>query len=165
MLKEFIKKTIQGRTEEKEKIFSILEKIFLFKELNWLELKKIETIIHERSYMPGEVIFNEGDSSEGMYVIKDGAVDVVRGTPTKEVKLGSLKSGDFFGEVSLLDEFPRSATVKATEKTEVLGFFRPDLLGLISREPRIGSKILLSLAKMMGERLRRGTTEEIEEVI
>ncbi|MEK6645465.1 MAG: cyclic nucleotide-binding domain-containing protein [Candidatus Firestonebacteria bacterium] len=160
MFKMLISRIFQGK--DADSTYAILKNISIFKDLTWIELKKLETIIHERTYAPEEVIFYEGEPGAGMYIIKKGAVAIIKKSESKETKIGQLKDGEFFGELSLLDEFSRSATAKAIEKTEILGFFRPDLLGLIKRDPKLGSKILLVLAKMIGERLRITTTEKVK---
>ena len=71
----------------------------------------------------------------------------------------SLKSGDFFGELALLDEEPRSASAVSTQPSTLIGFFRTDLLTLMKRSPELGNKILLNLSRVLGERLRRTNQE------
>jgi CRP-like cAMP-binding protein len=71
--------------------------------------------------------------------------------------LAQLQQGDFFGEFSLLDGGERSATAIATDHTTLLGFFRPDLFSLMDRNPRMGNKLLLALAKVVVARLRKTT--------
>ena len=65
-----------------------------------------------------------------------------------------LKEGNFFGELTLLDEKSRSAAAVSRENSVILGFFRPDLLDLLKRKPSFGIKILLNLASIIGDRLR-----------
>jgi CRP-like cAMP-binding protein len=66
-----------------------------------------------------------------------------------------LCSGDFFGELALLDEEPRSAMAEAQEPSKLIGFFRTDLLTLMHRSPELGNKILINLSRVLGERLRQ----------
>ncbi len=66
-----------------------------------------------KKFADGQVIFHQGDASGDMYVIRDGAVTVSRTEDGTETVLATLKAGDFFGEMSLFDGKPRSATVKA----------------------------------------------------
>ncbi|MCK4448175.1 MAG: cyclic nucleotide-binding domain-containing protein, partial [Candidatus Marinimicrobia bacterium] len=63
--------------------------------------------------------------------------------------------GDFFGELSLLDEEVRSASAIAKDHSTLLGFLRPDLFSLLERNPELGNKILLNLARVIGARLRK----------
>jgi CRP-like cAMP-binding protein len=156
---QIIKNKIFG---EKSEIVKILEKIPIFEGLNDLELKKIEIITHERSYLPNEVIFHEKEPGAGMYIIKRGSVRLTKKTETKEIEVVVLKEKEFFGELALLDESPRSATATAIGKTEVLGFYRPDFLTLLQREPKLGSKVLLKLAQILAARLRYTTETSVK---
>jgi len=65
-----------------------------------------------------------------------------------------LTDGDFFGELALLDDSPRSASAQCTKDTDVIVLFRQDLFNLIDRSPVLGTKILLEMSKLIGERLK-----------
>lgn len=158
---EFIKSKI---IVKKSDVVKILEKIPIFEGLNTLELKKIEIITHERSYLPNEVVFHEKEPGVGMYIIKSGSIKLTKKHGDKEVEVTVLKDKEFFGELALLDESPRSATAAAAVKTEVLGFFRPDFLALLQREPKLGSKVLLKLAQILAGRLRYTTEVSVKGV-
>lgn len=96
-----------------------------------------------------------------MYIIVRGTVDIVCG-PGRHI-LAELHDGDFFGELALIDESPRSATAVTTMPGELLFFFKPELLDLINRNPKLGGKILFKLAWTIGERLK-STNEQIREL-
>ena len=68
--------------------------------------------------------------------------------------LAELNEGDFFGELALLDDSPRSATAVSKTPCKILCFFKPELLDIINRNPKLGSKILFKLAWTIGERLK-----------
>ncbi|GIS54403.1 hypothetical protein Ct9H90mP29_14450 [bacterium] len=93
-----------------------------------------------------------------MYVILDGAVEIK--DPESGTIFASLETGDFFGELALLDEEPRSASAHAIQPSRLIGFFRTDLLTLMKIYPELGNKIMLNLARVLGERLRK-TNEEL----
>ena len=80
------------------------------------------------------------------------------------MNIAELGEGEFFGEMALLEDYPRSAQATAVVKTEVLGIFRPDLFDLIERNPRLGSKILMKLSQRLAHRLRRMTDIKLKEV-
>lgn len=144
-----------------EDIFNILKNVPIFSDLNPKELSEVEKIIHRREYKKGEPIFRMGDPGLGMYIIVNGSVNIVEEKEGESATtLVELKDGAFFGDLALLDESPRSASAIASEKCEILGFFRPDFLDLLYRKPRLGIKILFSLSKVIGERLRR-TNEQL----
>jgi CRP/FNR family cyclic AMP-dependent transcriptional regulator len=138
-------------------IISVLRTVPIFQGLAFSELKKIEIIVHERTFMPDEVIFHEKQPGVGMYIIKMGRVRLAKTINEKKVKIAELKENEFFGEMSLLEDYPRSAEATAVERTEVLGIFRPDLFDLIASNPRLGSKILLGLSQRLASRLRETT--------
>lgn len=155
--------TIKNKlTIEKSEVIAILEKIPIFEGLTNLELRKIEIITHERSYLPNEVVFHEKEPGVGMYIIKYGSIKLTKKSGTREIEVTVLKDKEFFGELALLDESPRSATAIAAVKTEVLGFFRPDFLSLLQREPKLGSKVLLKLAQILAGRLRHTTEASVK---
>lgn len=132
-----------------------LKAVPLFSELRPRELKKVLRLLHGRTYLANEVVFREGEPGAGMFIIKRGAVDVVIRMPDGgERVLAHLGERAFFGEMALLEEAPRSATAVAKEKTELLGFFQPDLESLIERDAELGSKICWNLARLMASRIR-----------
>ncbi|OGW37240.1 MAG: hypothetical protein A2Y97_11655 [Nitrospirae bacterium RBG_13_39_12] len=146
--------------KETDSIDNILLKIPIFQDITNRELKRIKRILHQREYKKNEVIFNQGDIGLGMYIIVEGIVEIVCG-PERQA-LAELKSGDFFGELALLDESPRSATAVTKAPCEMLCFFKPELLDLVKRDPKLGGKILFKLAWTIGERLKR-TNEQVKE--
>jgi CRP-like cAMP-binding protein len=152
------------RGDEHEPILSILRKIPVFADLKPREIREFERILHRREFKKGEIVFHEGEPGVGMYIIYRGCVGVYKNRPDGgEELLAELREGEFFGEMALLDESPRSATARALEPSIILGLFQPDLFDLIERKPKLGNKILLNLAHIIGERLRR-TNEELEQL-
>jgi CRP/FNR family cyclic AMP-dependent transcriptional regulator len=144
----FKEKKTQGNSAQ-----DILMKVPLFENLSRREINRTEQLLHRREYQQNEVIFSQGDPGLGMYIILGGTVEIVS-EPSREV-LARLEEGDFFGELALLDESPRSATAIAVTPCRMLCFFHPDLLDLIRRDPGLGVKILFRLAGVIGERLRK----------
>ena len=143
--------------KEEENIYTVLKKIPIFKDLSKKELRAIERILHKRTYKPDEVIFREGDPGVGMYIIEQGHVNIILGK--EEKLLAVLSNGEFFGEIALLSETPRTATALAAIETHLLGFFQSDLFGLLETNPRMGNKILHRLAQMIADRLRFSNLE------
>lgn len=100
-----------------------------------------------KMYASGEVIFREGDQGEVMYVIQAGKVSIVKNTPTGDLILATLDSGDIFGEMALFDKMPRSATAKATGSARVLSIDKKKLFATISRDPTLVFKMLETMSK------------------
>lgn len=131
-----------------------LRAVPLFADLKGSELKRLLRIMHERTYQPGEVIFREGDPGAGMYIIKRGVVSIVIRVAGGEREIAKLTDRQFFGEMALLEDAPRSASSVAADRTELIGFFEPDLETLLERDAKLGSKVLWNLAKLMATRVR-----------
>jgi len=139
----------------------VLSSVPIFSDLDGKELIEVEKIVHRRKYKKGEPIFRMGDPGLGMYIIVEGAVEIIEELEDEDCKhLVDLEKGAFFGDLALLDEAPRSASAIAKVDCDIIGFFRPDLLDLLYRKPHLGIKILWSLAKVIGERLRK-TNEQL----
>jgi CRP-like cAMP-binding protein len=147
---------------QRESIFSTLRKVPLFKGMSKSELNEFDRIIHRRKYKEQETIFYEGEPGVGMYIVQEGSIGIYKNTSASEKEeLARLSAGEFFGELALLDETPRSANAVALEDAKILGLFLPDLLDLIDRKPRLGNKFLFHLAMLIGERLKH-TNDELQ---
>jgi CRP/FNR family transcriptional regulator, cyclic AMP receptor protein len=145
-------------------IEEMLSKIPVFENLKARELRQVAGIVHRRQYVAGEYVFFQNDPGLGMYVIEQGEVSVgLVGNDGSKKELALLKDGDFFGELSLLDESPRSASVIAVTDANLTGFFRPDLFEIMEKSPGTGLKIVLKVAEMIGERLRN-TNQELSKI-
>lgn len=139
----------------------VLSTVPIFSDLDNKELVEVEKIVHRRKYKKGEPIFRMGDPGLGMYIIVEGAVEIVEELENEERKhLADLNAGAFFGDLALLDEAPRSASALTKTDCDIIGFFRPDLVDLLYRKPHLGIKILWALARVIGERLRN-TNEQL----
>jgi len=143
------------KKKKEDDIFAILKQVPIFSDLKPRELIEVEKIVHRRSYKKNETIIHAGDPGLGMYIIIKGSVEIIEeDEKTGKRSLANLSDGSFFGDMALLDEDPRSASAIALVDCEIMGFFRPDFLDLIYRKPKLGIKVLLALAKVIGERLR-----------
>src|SRR5215467_15167475 len=139
----------------KDSLAETLQNIPLFQELSPKELRIVETLVHVRTYNAGEPVFVETEPGAGMYIIRTGRVDIVlQYRSENRVILAELEAGDFFGEMALLGDTSRSASAVARDRSELIGFFHPDLVEIINIHPEVGAKISLGLAKTLAERLR-----------
>ena len=149
------------RQKKDDEIRDILKKVPIFDGLGKRDLERIERILHRRQYQQDESIFLQGQPGLGMYIIEEGTVEIVSG-PGRH-RLAELHTGEFFGELALLDDSPRTATAIARTYCKLLCLFQPDLLDLLDRNTRLGVKILFRLAGTIGERLKR-TNESLTEI-
>jgi CRP-like cAMP-binding protein len=110
--------------------------------------------MHERRYLPQEIVFDEGEEGQALYLVMSGHVRISR-THLGESQLEiELAPGSFFGDMALLDSSPRSAQARAIDECELAVFFRDDFLNLMETDTVIGYKISLALARHIGKRLR-----------
>jgi CRP-like cAMP-binding protein len=133
----------------------ILSKVPAFSGLSARELKEVAAIVHKREYRAGEPVFAQGDPGLGMYIIQEGEVSIsISGKEDGDRELAILNDGDFFGELALIDESPRSANARCKTDCILIGFFRPDLFELIEKKNQLGIKIIFKLAEIVSQRLR-----------
>jgi len=136
-----------------------LERLSLFVDLNRREMKIVDGFMHERNYLKNEVIFDEGEEGQAIYFIRSGRVLICRQGQT-EKPIATLERGNFFGELALLDDAPRSAQARAAENCTLAVYFRGDFLNLMHSHALIASKIALQLARHLGARLRSAVHSE-----
>lgn len=141
-------------------LIPILQKISIFEGLNNKELNFVARILHQRHYHPKELIFREGEAGNGMYIIHHGTVVIY--SEESQTEYAKLTEGLFFGELSLVDGAPRSASAKCSRDTELFGLFKPDLFKIIDQNPKAGTKILLNLSKVLSERLRNTSAQWLD---
>jgi len=123
-----------------------LLKVPLFRDLNKKALSRLEKIARERAFGAGDVIVKEGDEGVGFFLITSGQVAVTK----DHTELSRLGAGDFFGEMALLDNFRRSATVQALEPTKTLAMLRSDFIS----ELRENADLAVEMLALMSRRVR-----------
>jgi CRP-like cAMP-binding protein len=110
--------------------------------------------MHERCFLPDEIIFDEGEEGQALYLVMAGHVRISQAHPDGPKVVAELAPGSFFGDLALLDNSPRNAQARAIDACELAVFFRNDFLGLMETDAVIGYKISLALARHIGRRLR-----------
>jgi len=124
----------------------------LFSGLDRSELEKFAEVTREKSYPKGSVILFEDDPGDSLFVVREGRVKVVLiGEDGREVILGVLGVGEYFGELSLIDDRPRSAHVIAMEDSNLLVLRREDFRKRVESSPSVAWSLLTELSR----RLRR----------
>jgi CRP/FNR family cyclic AMP-dependent transcriptional regulator len=112
-----------------------------------------------RTYQRGEFIVREGEMAAGCFIIASGQVEVVRGEQSAHpTVLTTLGAGEFFGEMAVIDDHPRSASVRALEATECVAIGRVEFLETLERRPQIAVQMLPVLVR----RLRRADARALE---
>ena len=139
----------------KDVIIDILKKLQLFSDLDSHAITELTRLAEERLFHQGETIFEESTTGKSIMVIVSGEVRITqRARISGEETLTVLKKGDFFGEMALLDELPRSATAIAHSDTFMLEISRDKFLRFIEQDTASGVKILITLARILSFRLR-----------
>jgi len=134
---------------------SILKRIYLFKKLTDEELKHILNIATAKSFKKDEIIFNEGDKGDAFYVVLKGSIRISTFVPNVgEEALAILKKGNYFGEMALIDNAPRSASAIANEDTILLKITDANFRNLLVSDHNIAYKLLWELVKTLSKRLR-----------
>jgi signal transduction histidine kinase len=139
-----------------------LEYSKLFSSLSAAELQTLQGVAKEISFPAGQQIFKEGDTGDGLYVVQDGLVQIsaLIGQGERRV-LSRVGPGDFFGEMAVLDNEPRSASASAEIDTRVYFVPRDALLQMLERSPRLGA----SLVRVVSRRLREFNRQYVREVL
>ena len=131
-------------------LFAFLKKVYFFQDLPDGQIKKIQQVCHQIEYQPGQIIFDEGSQADRFYIVADGAVEVWKDyrLPEKDL-LAVHERGHLFGEMALIDELPRSATVLAKEPTRLFYIDRDDFHRIIQNNSEIAISILKSVSDMV----------------
>lgn len=109
------------------------------------EIAAIASVAQESHFEPGQIIVTQGTPGQAFYLVLSGRVEILRdGT-----SLGAFGPGDFFGEMSLLDQAPRSATIRAIDPTQCLMMSSWDFKALLERHPSIAVKLLEVLSRRL----------------
>ena len=134
-----------------------LEILPVFKGLNRQELELIAGICQEGVLETGEIVFKDCSPGSEMYVVLKGKVSIRVETITPHYKVGltTVYPGEVFGEFSLLDSEPRSATATAVESTEVLIVDGTKMLELFEQNSRIGYVVMTNLTKTLCAKIRK----------
>ena len=127
----------------------------LFDNLLMTELTMLADVFSVRDYNGGDVIFEEGDVGDSLYVIAEGSVEVLqKGESGEQLVIATLDAPQFFGEMSLIDKEYRSATVRAKGKSQILQLTNENL-HIFAKNFRNGfTWVVVNIARVVGSRLR-----------
>jgi len=128
----------------------ILRQVWLFSGLDEQQLEAVSSFTFQKSFSPGELIVEEGRTGNGMYAIISGNVEAVKALGTeRERTVNRLGIGEVFGEMALLGEWPRTASVRAVNDVQCLGIDRWVFLTQLERHPQVGIRLLQVLAQKL----------------
>ncbi len=130
---------------------ALLARVPLFESLTSDDIVALSTRVEEIVYEQGTVIFRQGDKGSSLFVIEEGEVEISHGEGKSRIVLANLFPGQYFGELSLFDGAPRSASATAVKKTGVIRLDRDDLVDFVNKNPAAALRIIAE----MGDRLRQ----------
>ncbi len=133
---------------------SFLKKVSIFGECTERELDAIAAGLTESKAAAGEVIFREGDEGSELYIVKRGLVTIgLRTADGNEKELARFQAGNFFGEMSIVDDAPRSATCRALEESVLYRMHERDYYHVLETHPRAAIKIMYKMLNTIAHRL------------
>lgn len=128
----------------------ILSRVSLFSLMKKRDLKRIARQAKHHSIKKGDVVIREGDRDGRLFVIISGEVEVIKGLGSRDERgLGIFRSNNYFGEMALLDDYVRTASVRAREDTELLSLDQWNIRDEIKRYPSIAIELLQILARRL----------------
>ena len=150
---------------------AFFRRIFIFQDLEDQEIRHILGRTNPREFHAGSIIIREGEPGDCMYIMVSGEVEITKSltleldedTPKERVMIRlKAEDGVYFGEMSLLESDPRSATVTASTDCQLLELYQQDFLELIRQGPAMGVKLLLRLAQLLSRHLRKTNQDVVK---
>ena len=136
----------------------LLRKIPLFSSIDPGKLKLLAFASDRKVYKKDQNVFKQGENGDAAYVVVDGLADIIIETPDGEVVVAQLGSNEFIGEIAILCDVPRTATVRAHGDLTTLKIKKEHFLGLVSQVPELSIEIMRELASRLSK-----TTAELSE--
>jgi uncharacterized membrane protein len=151
-------------------ISSLLARIPMFDGLAEEDLRALAKSLTERSYAAGQIIMNQGDAGTSMFIVAKGDVNIyLPGEASRRISLKDIAQGEYFGELALFDDKPRSASAVATTDAMLLELSRETLSKYLTTRPHAAMTLLRTLAtrlretnEMLSQRAAKNVVQEIE---
>jgi CRP/FNR family transcriptional regulator, cyclic AMP receptor protein len=143
----------------------------LFEGLTADDLQVLAASVKPKPFKAGQMIFHQGDVGTEMYIVASGHVNIhLPGDASRRVSLKDIASGEYFGELALFDDKPRSASALATTDATLLELSRDTLSGYLERRPRAAMAILRTMSErlretnaLLSQRVAKNAVKEVEE--
>lgn len=133
---------------------AFLEDVAIFSSLESRELEAVMPLLQQEELSAGEALFSQGDPGDSLFIVSSGGVGTnVRTDDGEEITVAEFGPGDFFGEMSIFERAPRSATCRATDSAVVYRLHGDDFSALLESRPSIGMKIMYKMLSVIAGRL------------
>ncbi len=136
----------------------LLRRVPLFAQIEPAKLKLLAFTSQRMTFQPGQALCRQGDSGDAAYVLMDGEAEVLAETPEGEIPVATVGKNAIIGEIAILCDVPRTATVKAATVLDVLKIDKEDFLRMIKEFPEMGIEVMRELANRLSQ-----TTAELSE--
>ncbi len=137
----------------------VLRSIPLFAKVEPAKLKLLAFTSEQVEYMVGEVLFRQGDTGDAAFIVLEGDADILVDTPQGQVRVAQLGKNDIVGELAILCDVPRTATVAAATRLLTLRVSKDGFFNLVTQFPQVGVEIMHELASRLHH-----TTQQLTEV-
>jgi CRP-like cAMP-binding protein len=127
----------------------VLRNIPLFAKVEPAKLKLLAFTSERLEYLSGDELFHQGDYADAAYIILSGQADILVDTPNGAVKVASLGKNEIIGEIAILCDVPRTATVTASTDVETLKVSKENFFHLLTQFPQIGVEVMHELASRL----------------
>jgi uncharacterized membrane protein len=148
----------------------LLSNVPLFESLTDDDVDALAARVEAVDYEPGQIVFNQGDEGSALFIVEDGAVEISCGEGKTKIVLATLFPGQYFGELSLFDGAPRSATATAIKRSRLIRLDRADLVEFVNGSPAAALRIIGEMSdrlrqtnELMSRQVSRNVLEEAEE--
>ncbi len=142
-------------------LIKLLRSNELFAGLTDAQFAKLASVFEERTFKKGELVFSQGDKGDKLYLVREGFVEVVAATGTEDKALVQLGPGQSVGEIALIDQGARSATVRAITDGAVIAFVgREAFEHLCENDTAIGYRVMRNIAADLSFKLRHQTLKK-----
>ncbi len=138
----------------------LLRQIPLFCKIEPSKLKLLAFTSERLTYEPGQILFNQGDMGDAAYIVIDGEADVVVETAGGPINVATVGRNDFVGEIAILCDVPRTATVRAKTRLETLRISKDSFFRLVTDFPQMSVEIMRELARRLEK-----TTSQLREAV
>lgn len=138
----------------------LLKKIPMFKGLSPPDFEKLETIIEEKSFVAGHKLFSTGDDAGAFYIIKSGEVRIVNDSQEPEAEIATLREGDFFGEMGVVEGSPRMAGAVMGQAGTLFEIEAHEFHRFMAINPNISMKIMSTMSKRYRVKQRAASSDE-----
>lgn len=153
MFKSILKRFESNPSPEAAEEDLFFQRVSIFEDLTVKEVQKLRSLMHERTYRDEEHVFHKGQPGPAFYIVRKGQICIYQPGPPR-VNLATIRAGDLFGELAILDDSPRSASAVSDGETLLYAVFKQEFDTLMISEPLIAAKVYRQVATITGNRLK-----------